>query len=345
RCYGKERCELVSDDWLTTYAADYLYAARLLRLIDQEYPSLNEYDSAWIAGAARPALLKRIIFFNYCITVRRIKINDDILILAGERELWANIDGISPLVKETLMKIYLDKSSIDAISCSESTEDKAARIVEGKSYMLSLAEFAHIKLNQLDPFIEYKSKAECPHDQCCGRVYANYDKTEKLKLTETMMTRDLLRTYPINSSNNIDIIDTLAQKGVRPNTATTSQNAAERLVEQIMAGTYREKKAFSILFCSNNPYIERQTLAAQQQVNEVLKKHNMIDKGYRIKIEGVGYSCSESLNIVHAELGALMAEKWKAAMTDVIHVSQRTPKRDLSSLLFQTRNHSAAVPE
>ena len=94
-----------------------------------------------------------------------------------------------------------------------------------------------------------------------------------------------------------------------------------------------DKKNFIILFCSSNPYIERKTLIVQEQVDQTLRDYNLIEKGFKVRIEGVGCSSKSSLAIVHSELAALITEKWKAAVADM-----EKPKRDIKDLLFQTRN-------
>jgi hypothetical protein len=335
---GQERYELVSHDGINNYADEYRQAARILRLIDREDPCLNEYDGVWIAGASRQALSQRIIDFNNYLVLRNITIHGEILVLAGERELWANIDGISPEINKKLLEASQRNIDIDTISLLPSADDRSVRINEGKPYMMNLAQFYNIKLNSSEPFIQYKSKDDCPSDRFPNRVYANYDTNETLKLTETLMSRDLLRTFLDNSASKVFIIDTLAQKQSRPNTASTARDAAERLVKRILAGDYGEKKKFVILFVSSNPYIERQTLATQRQVNLELEKYVLDAKSYQIKIEGIGYSCKESLAIVHSELAALIAEKWRIATADIEKSLGLKPKRDMKNLLFQTRD-------
>jgi len=51
-----------------------------------------------------------------------------------------------------------------------------------------------------------------------------------------------------------------------------------------------DKKNFIILFCSSNPYIERKTLIVQEQVDQTLRDYNLIEKGFTVRIEGVGCS-------------------------------------------------------
>ena len=100
RPVGQERYEIVPFNWMNNYADEYIKEARILRLIDEERPSRKEYDGGWIAGAARITLSQRIIQYMHYIVSEKIKINGETLVLAGEREIWANIDGILPEAKK-----------------------------------------------------------------------------------------------------------------------------------------------------------------------------------------------------------------------------------------------------
>lgn len=104
------------------------------------------------------------------------------------------------------------------------------------------------------------------------------------------MSQDLIKTY-FNNTSAFTIIDTLAEQHQRPNTASTTRDAAAKLVERIVNGEYADKKEFIILFESNNPYIERQTIATQREVNKLLKDSGLSNKGYLVKIEGMGFKC------------------------------------------------------
>ena len=57
----------------------------------------------------------------------------------------------------------------------------------------------------------------------------------------------------------------------------------ENLVKKINNGDYGNKKSFVILFESNQPYIERQTLATQASIDNILKQSGLDKKGYSIK--------------------------------------------------------------
>lgn len=342
---GQERYELISPDWLTNNADRYREAARLLRLIDREYPTLNEYDGCWIAGASRATLSQRIIDYNYYIDSKGIKIKGESLVLAGEREIWANIDGMLPEMNQKLMEIFQKTIDIDQLHLSSFVNDKSTIITEGKAYMLHLARSYNIKLNSSKPFIQYTSQDECPLGRFPNRIYGNYDDTnETMKLTETLIAKDLLSTYSNNNIDKINIIDTLAQKHDRPDTASTARDVTERFVKRILTGEYGNKKTFNILLCTNNPFMERQTLTTQQQVDQILEKYGLAAKGFQIKIEGVGFSSKQSLVIVHSEFGALITEKYKLGVANIEKTLGKRPKRDITRLLLQTRDKHIVVP-
>lgn len=222
---------------------------------------MNAYDGAWIAGASRLSMSKYIINLNYYINAKHISINGETVVLTGERELWANIDGIFPSVKKILLEISRNNYDIDSTIFPTSTDDESDRIDEGKAYIMHLAKFYNIKLNTLEPFVQYKNKDECPPNRYPNRIYANYDSNETAKLTEALMSADLIKTYLNTTSSKIYIVNAVSENGTRLDTATTARGASERLVRSIIAGEYGDKKNFTILFCSSNPYIDRKTLS------------------------------------------------------------------------------------
>lgn len=174
-------------------------------------------------------------------------------------------------------------------------------------------------------------------------MYPNYAEGESRKLTETLMSQDSLTTYLLNDSKTITIVDTLAEQYQRPNTTSTARDAAKKLVERIIAGQYGDKKEFVILFETNNPYIERQTIATQREVNKALKDYKLSNKGYIIKVEGIGFKCKQDVATIHSEFAALVAEKWKDAV-EYQREEGVSPKRSIENLQFQTRNNYGFVP-
>jgi hypothetical protein len=340
---GQERNELSSEEWMKKYEKEYLAGAKVLRLIDRETPEHRDYDTAWIAGASRIGVMARIIDFHNILSKYNIKVSSETAILAGARELWANIDGITPMVRDRLIEAYKAKTDLDTLDVSLPIGEDLDRVSEGKEYIKGLASRYNIRLNESSPFIQYKQKDECPEGRFLGRVYPNYAEGENRKLTETLMSQDLLTTYFLNDSQSISIVDTLAEQHRRPNTASTARDAAQKLVKRIINGEYGDKKEFVILFETNNPYIERQTIATQREVDKVLKEHTLSSKGYIIKVEGVGFKCKQDVATVHSEFAALVAEKWKNAV-EYQREEGILPKRPIESLQFQTRDNSTIVP-
>ena len=340
RKIGQERNELSSQDWMDKHKEEYFAAATILRLIDRETPQRSNYDGAWIAGASRIGVLARIIDYNNIILKYNITINGETSVLAGARELWANIDGITPIVRDRLVEAYKAKIDLDTLDISLPVGEDAARIEEGKEYMANLAEHSGIKLNQLSPFIQCATKEECEPGRFPGRVYPNYAEAGSAKLTETLMSQDLIATYPTINIKPITIVDTLSEQSQRPNTSSTARDAAERIIKRIANVEYSDKQEFIILLETNNPYIERQTIATQREVNKMLEKYGLDKKGYKIQIEGVGFKCKQDVATVHSESAALIAEKWKTATAAMQEQENLPPKRAIETLLYQTRDNS-----
>ena len=196
-------------------------------------------------------------------------------------------------------------------------------------YIADLSSRTGIKLNKDQPFIQYKTLAECPKGLFPGRIYPNYESGEIRKLTETLMANDLLHNL---TGTKVKVVNTRAENNERPNTSTTARDAAEAFVQKILSSQSDEGKEFTILLQTNNPYIKRQEIATQQEVNKVLTARGLDKQGYKVKVEGVGFSSKQDVATVNSELGALVSEMWKMA----------TPNRDSKDLEFQTRK--CAIP-
>ncbi len=340
RKVGQERNELTSEDWMTKYASQYIEAARQLGLIDEIPPQHQEYAESWIAGASRIGLLARIIYYNKII--EQIKINGSVLVLAGARPLWANIDGINPETYAKLLKIWQDKGDINKLDASLSVREDLARTEEGKAYLASLAKSYNIALDITQPFIKYTTKEECPKGLLPGRVYPNYASTDQITLTESLMSVDLLNNFLNKDQRSYaEVINTeIGKNNERPNTATTAYDAAVILANKILNEELGEQKDYVILFVSNNPYIQRQTIATQREVDKVLQKYGLDKKGYHIKIEGVGFSSKQDVPTIHSEMACLIAELWK-------NQNLRSPNEaghSINQLLFQTRKNPELIP-
>ena len=333
---GQERNELESEDWMIKYKTLYIEQARILGLIDRKTPTKPTYDFVWIAGAVRPVFLSRIIDFYFNWNKYNFEILGEILLLAGNRELWIGADSINPVYHKQLLEAFKENKNIDSIAYLENDN-----LVDGIEYIKNLAKKINIKLNPLAPVIEYKQENECPHGRFTKRIYPNYDLNEQLKITETLMAKDFMETE-LENKFFVKYIDTIECIGRRPTTATTARDATKACVEQIFNNQlFSNRKEFSILFASNNPYIERQTLTSQQEADQVLRSRDLDKQGYKFEIEGIGYACKNvDVAGIHSEFGALVAEKWKLAMKN-----EKVTKRDIKDLLFQWRDNSSRVSD
>lgn len=331
RQVGQERNELTSSNWMELYKEEYMKYAKTLGMVDAIVPTQQEYPQAWIAGASRVGLLARIL--NHNTLMEEIKINGGVLVLAGERPLWANLDGINPETYKKLLTAWQNKQDINQLDISVLVGEDAARVEEGKEYLARLAQLSNIKLNPEQPFIVYK-EGGAPKGLFPGRVYPNYAEDENKSLTESLMSSDLLKTFLMGK---VVVIDTKAgENNQRPDTASTAYDAAEHLVTSILKGDFGVQKKFTILFESNNPYIKRQAIATQREVDKVVKKHGLDKQGYSIKVEGVGFGAKQDVATIHSEFGALVAELFK---------DNSNNSHDINNLLFQTRKCPEPIPE
>ncbi|KJV77166.1 hypothetical protein [Orientia tsutsugamushi] len=338
RKFGQERDEVVAQNWMTKYKDEYLKEAEILQLIDREIPKYKNYDIAWIAGASRFNMITRIIDYYYAISKYNIKINSNVAVLTGDRELWANIDGVLPTVLEKLIHAYQTNLNFDLLNIDNSD---IKCVDEGKEYIIGLAKKYHIKLNSLSPFIQYTNLNECPAGCFPNRLYPNYIESGGIRLNEALIVRDLTDT--IFSSKVITIIDeTVGVDSYRPTTESTVRDATVKFLEKVInTNDYVNKKEFIILFQSNNPFILRQTIATQREVNEVVDYYNKLyGKKYSIQVDGIGYKCKADISIIHSEFAALILEKWKDATNKNKGLSS---KRSINDLQFQTRSHSEAI--
>jgi len=339
RKLGQERNELKAQDWMAEHKVEYIEAARELGLIDRIDPSYEVYDQRLDAGASRIGVLARAIDAFNTISSKKITIKGETSELAGQRELWAEIDGITPTVLDKLMHAAKNNIDMDLVDVSLPVGNNEARTEEGKKYIIALAARSNIELDKAMPLIQCATKAQCPAGREPGRWYPNYATGEGRKLTESVMAQDVLKS--VAADKYIKIVDTAASSGgARPNTATTATDAAKNIVVKIKAGEYGNQKEFFIFFQSNQPYIERQTLVTQAAFDEVLVQQGVKSKGYTITIDGVGFGNKQDVATIHSELGALGAERMKSAMRAGL-----LPQHDLKDLLFQTRDSNKSVPD
>ncbi len=301
RMHGQERNELKSIDWMVEHKDAYIESARILGLIDRVRPTSETYDEAWIAGASRVGFMARVIdYFQQPIKSNVVKV------LAGARPLWAEIDGIAPELKAKLLKLHSEKRDIDNLDTTLMVGDISERTHEGIEYMLDLAKKYSIMLDETSPVITY-TKDACPKGFFTDRHYPNYAAGENRRLTESLMSKDVLSFFAKDSA--VEIVDT-EFAGTRPTTATTARDAVIALIDRVVRGEFGDKKEFHIAQQSNNPYIERQAIASQLEANKYLRELGLDQKGYKVIIEGIGFSNKQDVPVIHSEFGALLGAKW-----------------------------------
>ena len=325
---GQERSELNSHGWMKEHKSEYMLSAKTLGMIDRIDADRSNYDEAWIAGASRPGVLSRAMDYKWILN-HGITIDGKTKILAGARPLWAEIDGIHPAVLKQLMDAMAQGIKVDDINVVVPAQPQQDTITNGAEYIQNLAHKLHIPLVKDEPVIKYSTKEICQQGLFPGRTYPNYASPNGPKLDESAMSLDIMEL--VLGANQIEVVDTHAQDDQRPTTATTALDATQSLIRDINAGKYGEQTEFHVLFQTNNPYIERQTLGAQRAVNFALTKAFL--PHISIILHGVGFGCKQDVATIHSELGALIFEKWVTV----------NPYRTYDKLQFQTRDNDSAV--
>ena len=340
RKIGQERYEIALHQWTQESKDAYLKAARGLHLIDRIEPKQQVYHQCWVCGASRLGLLKRLIDTEYMLNKKGIKITDKKYDLTGNRELWANIDGIEPSIRAALLKAKEEKLDLDEFSVVSHAGE--SRTLEGKEYIEYLAKINGVTLNLTKPFVSCEDANQCAVGRFPGREYPNYQGKVEKRLNETLMVKDLINSF--FPDKQFYLIDSPGIDGKRPDTLSTTMEAAQNLAREISEGKFGEEKSFQIFYQSNNPFIERQALVAQQAIDEALKEFHLDSKGIRVTVEGVGFACNDgSPELIAAELAALIAEKWQLCKKHDA-ISGVHPKRDIANLLFQKRSNDVTVP-
>jgi hypothetical protein len=307
RKINQERYELTDQTWMHQHKDAYLKNARDLDLTQSVWPDIGRvYDGVLVLGGARRGVYGRL---NECNYYAKLKLQTKwTFILTGQRELWAEIDGIQSNDLAALRYIRHNNLSMDTMIYA--VRSPSEKLAEGKQYLLNLAKRQDIAYHIDQPFL-FKN----------NRTYLNVI-DPKDKLTETMMAHDLLRKF--GSMDSIVVDSGLKKDGCRPDTLLTAQDAAHQFIDTIVA-QYPMQSDFHILSISNNPYIRRQATGIQHAFNQVFKRRHLLDK--KITVHGAGFKTKADISIVHSELGALISELFKKAYPDT----------DIKHLLFQTR--------
>ena len=330
RVEGQERYQVTGQNWMVVHKELYMDAATKLGLIKRILPKHRDYREAWIAGASRGGLLLRLVDYNYMLP--SIRVDGATRVLAGERPLWAEIDGIDPTVLQRLEGFLQNRGNLDDWPSMGGVGAKDKAIQEGKDYLMRLAQRHHIRLDPLHPLVCYGAKEVCPPRFLPHRTYPNYINPNGVILTETIMAQDMLNSY-MRGLRKQSIVDTPLTHGARPDTQTTARDAARQLAEQIQYDNLKGGcKTYVVYFQSNQPYVLRQALVTQREIDYVLQEKGL--HGITVKVDGVGCSSKQGVATIHSELGAWVYELYLNAQARGTAVSRRSIKE----LQFTTRD-------
>jgi hypothetical protein len=108
--------------------------------------------------------MARLIDYHNTLSKYNIKVNGETAVLGGARELWANIDGIIPTVRDRLVEAYKAKTDLDSLDISLPIGEDQARIAEGREYMQGLAVRYNIRLNESSPLFNTQQKKSARQD-------------------------------------------------------------------------------------------------------------------------------------------------------------------------------------
>jgi hypothetical protein len=112
RKIGQERSELKSHNWMKLHTEEYLTCTKILGMLDRVDTDRLQYDEAWIAGASRPGVMTRIMDYKWIIE-HGVTVTGATKVLAGNRPIWAEIDGIHPELLRQLEQAIIDGTKID----------------------------------------------------------------------------------------------------------------------------------------------------------------------------------------------------------------------------------------
>jgi len=331
RAVGQERNEMKSANWAqdVDLKKQYFENARKLDMTEKSLPEFQgkKVDFVAINGASRPGMLSRFdCLLNYLkndLKQEEAELLRDakFVVLSGEREAWAEIDGFG--------------------------KNAAEKTQEGKKYLLELSKKKGIELVEGEEFISYKNADEVPPGRIKDRTYLNYKDTSGPKIKEADIAKEMLEI-----EFNQELSATLEKKLATPNYkisfgislsdelgATTRSNTIDtaKAFAPLVSGLDKEKQEagsmnVNILSVAENPHGSRMATALARTLNESLPK------GREVRINLLGNELnSESFNpqILHSSLASLVSEKLQTVNTKK---TQGKIKRDPNQMSFQNRS-------
>ena len=294
RSKNQERSELKQPE---TYATNTIFdLAKDIGFINSITSQDNIYDEGWVLGTSRHEMIDRIKDINNTGYLFR-----HLRLLTGNRELWAEIDGIGAGYKKTL---------------------------NGKNYLIKLANFNQISYEQEKPFIKYVTSAtpntsDTIHTLLTDSLIAKgkYQNRTYLNsstpVTEYMMCKDLITQYYTIKKTPITIHNCTKNQTSRPTTESTILYTMKSIT----------KDASNIYIQTNQPYVLRQGTAIKRILKALNRNINTHTFGREI-----GVFNELCIKQVLSEIGAWLGELY------LLHVSNQHRVRKPKNLMFQTRN-------
>lgn len=302
RKQNQERNEISDNISVQRYPAEYMEAAKAIGVVDRVKRE-EQVDEVWIMGAARLGLETRIVDFKYNLANGLTFKEDQVVrLLAGQRKLWAEIDGISPSVQKVFKLAQTQIVDLDGHVFSSGVKVTE----EGKQFILALADKKGVPYSQIQPFVQYERGER--EGYFPGRHYLNVTTTRELM--ETDLAKHVLEKY----ISGVKVVDTLADGEKRPDTTST-------VVDALKSETPEYWQGKTVAVQSHQPYAHRQALSAVNAAN-------------KLGIEGVkfvpmGPSNKQSMQVLNSESGAFATEMYRLAGFE--------SAREMRDLLFQTR--------
>ena len=294
---NQERNELRKEDWMATHQERFIKNAETLGVIHAVPNFKSEYYETWVLGAARLRMTTRLQSLH---RLTKLGVSTGVVrVLAGARELWAEIDGIGDtpeVIKE-----------------------------EGKRYLFEMATKMKLNLDPQQSFIDYGPNDDIPQGRVKGRTYLNYTSSESRRLTESSMAIDIYGSIFGKMLASNMLIDTELKDGQRPNTVSTSSQAATIFVKSLKTSM----KRCDILVISEQPYLKRQCIAVERSIRQGLQEVGSVVEPI---IHGVGNESSVGVSVINSELGALGAEQYLLVANEI------PMKRPSTALMYRTRS-------
>lgn len=155
------------------------------------------------------------------------------------------------------------------------------------------------------------------------------------------MPEKLARAF---SALDIGIISLLKDNGEKDRDISPKEHAIALFLYLDLAGMIEnENRTYRFMIIAEQPYSVRMAKQVQRAFNMQIEAENL-NGAIRIEVEGVGPGIKEEelskevLSRVNSELGALMAERYVDARSNLLQENPSLRLRDSKILMFSTRD-------